>query len=100
MMTNRLPHLLPCRPALLPQHVSSIIAEKDQERDHCRNAACPSKARFACPGCGAPAPDSGKLRTAFLCQHALWTTLAPLLPGAVADGGGGGGVPGATGALQ
>jgi len=37
-------------------------------------------ALLACQACGAWVPDQHKFRTAFQCQHALWTTLAPLLP--------------------
>ena len=61
-----IPHVLP-----VPQEVNRLILKRDAEVATCTEC----RVAYACPQCGKPAPDPHKHRTAFQCQHVLWTTM-------------------------
>lgn len=71
----------PPRPA--PQAVSTTIEQHDSALGSCAQCHVP----FLCPSCHDVAPNLHKFRTAYQCQHALWTTLRPFMPQVAAAAG-------------
>lgn len=76
----------PARAAPSPalQAVSAAIEQQDSALGSCAKCRVP----FLCPSCRGVAPNCHKFRTAYQCQHALWTTLLPFMPQVAAAAGG------------